>query len=64
MIIWELTAIAVLIMLNGYFSMAAMAIVSARRTQLRELANHGSKGARGPLTNTVFGLVPLFGHDT
>lgn len=46
MIIWELAAIAVLIMLNGYFSMAEMAIVSARRAQLRELADHGSKGAR------------------
>ena len=42
--------IAGLILLNGFFAMSELAIVSARRPRLRGLADRGSLGARTALT--------------
>lgn len=45
-ILLEMILIPVLIVLNGIFSLAEMAVVSARRSRLRVLASEGSRGAR------------------
>src|ERR1035437_7174470 len=45
----QIVTIAVLILLNGYFAAAEMALVSARRTALRGAADKGSAGARTAL---------------
>ena len=45
----ELLIVFCLIVLNGFFSMAEIAIVSARRARLRQLAEDGHKGARKAL---------------
>jgi putative hemolysin len=45
----QIVTIAVLILLNGYFAAAEMALVSARRTALRGAAEKGSAGARTAL---------------
>jgi magnesium and cobalt exporter, CNNM family len=42
----ELLIIAALILLNGFFSGAEIAVLSVRKTRLRELAEGGSKRAR------------------
>ena len=42
--------IAGLILLNGFFAMSELAIVSARRPRLRALAAQGSRGADQALT--------------
>ena len=41
----EMIIIAVLIIINGVFAMAEIAIVSSRRTKLREMAKKGDKRA-------------------
>jgi putative hemolysin len=44
--IWlELTVVVGLILLNGLFAMAEMAIVSSRRIRLQQMAENGSRGA-------------------
>ena len=46
MTLWlELTIVVGLILLNGFFAMAEMAIVSSRRLRLQQLAEEGSQGA-------------------
>jgi putative hemolysin len=45
----ELLAVAVLILLNGYFVAAEYALVTARRTRIPELAQKGSRRARAVL---------------
>ncbi len=45
----ELVIVFFLILLNGFFAMAEIAIVSARRARLRQLAEDGHKGARKAL---------------
>jgi putative hemolysin len=45
----RIVTIAVLILLNGYFAAAEMALVSARRTALQGSADKGSAGARAAL---------------
>ena len=42
--------IAGLILLNGFFAISELAIVSARRPRLRGLAERGSLGAKTALT--------------
>ncbi|HLM51650.1 MAG TPA: hemolysin family protein, partial [Solirubrobacteraceae bacterium] len=44
-----LAVVALLIVLNGFFAMAEMAVVSARRPRLAAMAEAGSKGARAAL---------------
>ena len=41
----ELTVVCVLILLNGFFAMSELAIVSSRRGRLRQLAEDGHRGA-------------------
>src|SRR5690606_13183919 len=43
--IWDVLIIVVLILLNGFFAMSEIAIVSARRARLETMANSGSRGA-------------------
>ena len=50
MLAWELGIVVLLILLNGYFSMSELAIVSARRTRLQQLAEQGVRGARTAIT--------------
>lgn len=45
----EIIIILLLIILNGIFAMAEIAIVSARKSKLRQLANEGSKNAQAAL---------------
>jgi putative hemolysin len=42
----ELVFIAVLILLNGFFAAAEIAIISVRRSRLKELAHNGNRNAR------------------
>ena len=46
----ELLIVLLLILLNGLFAMAEMAIVSARRARLKHAANQGDRGAKVALT--------------
>ncbi|MGB4102029.1 MAG: hemolysin family protein [Alphaproteobacteria bacterium] len=46
LLLFELAIVLLLILLNGFFAMAELAIVSARRARLKQLADDGSKGAR------------------
>ena len=48
----ELLAVAVLILLNGYFVAAEYGLVTARRTRLAELEDQGNKRARAVLEIT------------
>ncbi len=45
----EIGIVAVLILLNGFFAMSEMAIVSARRTWLKQMADDGHRGAQRAL---------------
>ena len=45
----ELAVLAALLLLNGYFAMAELAVVSSRRPRLSAMADAGSKGARAAL---------------
>ena len=44
--IWELLVIAFLILLNGFFAMSELAVVSSRRARLEQLAEQQGRGAR------------------
>lgn len=46
---YELLIILGVLLLNGLFAMAEMAVVSARRARLREMANAGHRGAAAAL---------------
>lgn len=45
----EILAIAFLILLNGFFAMSEIALISARRSNLQAEANSGNKGAKKAL---------------
>ncbi|MGZ8995961.1 MAG: hemolysin family protein, partial [Rhodospirillales bacterium] len=45
MLIWELTLVALLIVLNGFFAMSEIAVVSARRARLQHMAQSGGRAA-------------------
>jgi putative hemolysin len=45
MIIWELLVLALLLVISGFFAMAELAIVSARRVRLQQMAEAGKRGA-------------------
>lgn len=49
MLALELLAVAFLIVLNGFFAMAELAVVSSRRPRLTAMADAGSAGARAAL---------------
>lgn len=48
-VVWELLLIFVLILANGFFSLAEISITSADRNRLRQLADGGDRGARRAL---------------
>ncbi|TPE53127.1 hemolysin family protein [Amaricoccus solimangrovi] len=43
--VWELFVVLFLILLNGFFAMSELAIVSARRVRLEQMAKGGNRGA-------------------
>ncbi len=47
--IWDILIIVVLILLNGFFAMSELAIVSSRKARLETLAATGSRGAERAL---------------
>ena len=49
MIFWQLLVIALLLLLNGFFAMSELAIVSARRVRLKQMAKAGRRGAAAAL---------------
>lgn len=46
---WELLVIAVLILLNGFFAMSELAVMSSRRARLEQMADEHVRGARAAL---------------
>ncbi len=51
-IAFELLAVAVLILLNGYFVAAEYSLVTVRKTRMKELAGEGNRRARGVMRLT------------
>lgn len=49
MVSLELAAVLFLILLNGFFAMSELAVVSARKIRLQQMADDGSRGARTAL---------------
>ncbi|RJQ62472.1 MAG: HlyC/CorC family transporter [Desulfobacteraceae bacterium] len=49
MLYFEMLAIILLILLNGFLAMSELAVVSSRKSRLEHLANRGSHGARAAL---------------
>jgi putative hemolysin len=49
MFVWQILIIVFLILLNGFFAMAELAIVSARRVRLQQMAEDGRRGAAAAL---------------
>ena len=49
MVSLELAAVLFLILLNGFFAMSELAVVSARKIRLQQMADEGSRGARTAL---------------
>ena len=47
---FEIAVVLVLFVLNGFFAMSELAIVSSRRTRLRQFAEEGRPGAKTALT--------------
>jgi putative hemolysin len=46
MMVFEITIVLLLLMLNGFFAMSELAVVSARRGRLQRLASEGDRGAQ------------------
>ncbi|WP_158046439.1 hemolysin family protein [Skermanella pratensis] len=49
MFAWELIVVVLLILLNGFFAMSELAVVSARRARLQQMAEGGHRGARAAM---------------
>ena len=47
--VWELLVVAFLILLNGFFAMSELALMSSRRARLEQLAEDRVRGARAAL---------------
>ena len=47
--VWELVVVFCLILLNGFFAMSELAVVSSRRARLEHMAEQGLRGARAAL---------------
>jgi putative hemolysin len=47
--VWELLVVALLILLNGFFAMSELAVVSSRRARLEQMAEQNNRGARAAL---------------
>jgi putative hemolysin len=46
MMVFEITIVLLLLVLNGFFAMSELAVVSARRGRLQRLASEGDRGAQ------------------
>ena len=57
----ELAVVALLIVLNGFFAMAELAVVSARRPRLAATAEAGGEGARAApgVTHEIRGSISV-----
>jgi putative hemolysin len=67
MLALQLATVAFLIVLNGFFAMAELAVVSARRPRLAAMAEQGNAGARAALrllrpAQTTITLTSLFSY--
>ena len=51
-LVFEVLVIILLLLANGMFAMSEMAVVSARKARLQQLAEEGNRGARAALTLT------------
>lgn len=51
--LYEILIIVILILANGVFSMAEMAVVSSRKARLRQMVDEGDSGARIALELTA-----------
>ncbi len=49
MLVWDILVIAVLIVLNGFFAMSELAVMSSRRARLEHMADEKVRGARTAL---------------
>ncbi|MEO3434328.1 hemolysin family protein [Inquilinus sp. CAU 1745] len=49
MLVWQILIVVLLVVLNGFFAMSELAVVSARRARLQQMADSGSRGARSAL---------------
>jgi len=49
MLAWEIIVVVLLIVLNGFFAMSELAVVSARRARLQQMADEGDRGARAAI---------------
>lgn len=49
---WEIAAIFLLILLNGFFSMSEISLISARKIRLEQRAEEGDRGAKNALQLT------------
>jgi putative hemolysin len=47
--VWELLVVAFLILLNGFFAMSELAVVSSRRARLEQMAEQNVRGAKAAL---------------
>src|SRR5918998_912502 len=47
--VWEIVVVAFLILLNGFFAMSELAVMSSRRARLEQLAEERIRGARAAL---------------
>ncbi len=47
--VWEIFVVGCLILLNGFFAMSELAVVSSRRARLEQLADEGVRGARAAM---------------
>lgn len=45
MVMWEILIVILLVVLNGFFAMSELAVVSSRRARLQQMADAGNKGA-------------------
>jgi putative hemolysin len=50
MLVWQILVIVLLILLNAFFAMSEMAVVSSRRARLEQMAEEGNRGARAALS--------------
>lgn len=49
MLVWQLLVVFLLILLNAFFAMSELAVVSSRRARLEQMAQDGNRGARAAL---------------
>src|SRR5512147_2191144 len=49
-VFFEIVIILLLVLLNGFFAMSELAVVSSRKGRLKQMANEGSRGARAAIT--------------